>query len=83
MKVIKFQASWCQPCKMLGKVIEDAKDKLAIPVEEVDIDENMELAKSFNVRGVPTMVVVDDNNKPLRTKVGYVDEKSLLEFVNG
>lgn len=83
MKVLKFQASWCQPCKMLGRVIEDAKEQIKLPIEEVDIDENMELAKKYNVRGVPMLVVVDDNDNVVRTKNGYMNEKDLLEWVNG
>lgn len=83
MKVLKFQASWCQPCKMLGRVIEDAKEQIKLPIEEVDIDENMELAKKYNVRGVPMLVVVDDNDNVVRTKSGYMNEKDLLEWVNG
>lgn len=83
MKVIKFQASWCQPCKMLSRVVEDAKDKINVPIEEVDIDENMEMARMFNVRGVPTLVLVDEKSNVVRTKSGYMSEQQLLEFVNG
>lgn len=83
MKVIKFQASWCQPCKMLSRVVEDAKDKINVPIEEVDIDENMEMARTFNVRGVPTLVLVDEKSNVVRTKSGYLSEQQLLEFVNG
>lgn len=83
MKVIKFQASWCQPCKMLSKVVEDAKGKIDVPIEEIDIDENMEMARTFNVRGVPTLVLVDEKSNVVRTKSGYMNEQQFLEFVNG
>ena len=83
MKVLKFQASWCQPCKMLSKTIEGAKDKITIPIEEVDIDENMEMAKKYNVRGVPMLVVVDDAGKTVKSKTGFLNEKDLLGFLNG
>ena len=83
MKVLKFQASWCQPCKMLSRVVDEAKDKISVPIEEVDIDENAELAKKFNIRGVPTLVMVDDAGNTVKSKTGYLNEKQLLEFVNG
>jgi len=83
MKVLKFQASWCQPCKMLSRVVEEAKDKITVQIEEVDIDENTELAKKFNIRGVPTLVMVDDAGNTVKSKTGYLNEKQLLEFVNG
>ena len=40
MKLLKFHATWCQPCKMLSRVIEDAGDKITMPMEEIDIDQN-------------------------------------------
>lgn len=83
MKVLKFYASWCAPCKMLSKVVEDAKDKITVPVEDIDIDVDMDTARKYSVRGVPTMVVVDDEGNALRTKVGYINEQQLLEFING
>lgn len=83
MRILKFQASWCQPCKMLGRVIDDVKDQISIPIVEVDIDQNMDVAKSFNVRGVPMLVLVDDNDAIIRSKSGFMNEKDLLEFVNG
>lgn len=83
MKVLKFQATWCQPCKMLSKVIESAKDKITLPIEEIDIDENTEMARQYSVRGVPTIVVVDDTGATIRTKVGFMNEKELLGFING
>lgn len=83
MKLLKFHATWCQPCKALTKVIDEAKDSITMPLEEVDIDDNMLLAKKYSIRGVPTLVVVDENGKPLRTKTGIMNEKQLMEFLNG
>lgn len=83
MKVLKFYAEWCQPCKMLSRVIDDAKDKLAVQIEEVDIDTQGDVARQYNVRGVPTMILVDDKGAVVRSQVGYVNENQLVEFVNG
>lgn len=83
MKVLKFYADWCQPCKMLSKSIESVKDKLNLQIEEVDIDANMDLAKQYNVRGVPALIVVDESGGVIRSKSGYMNDNQLLEFVNG
>lgn len=83
MKALKFEASWCQPCKMMTKVMEDAGDKITTPVEKIDIDENMELAKQYGIRGVPTLVLVDDEGKEIKRQSGVMVEAQLLEFLKG
>ena len=81
MKLLKFYAEWCQPCKMLSRVMEDVE--LGVEVQEVDIDKDMDTARSYNVRGVPMLVMVDDAGVAVRTKSGYMNEADLLKFVKG
>lgn len=83
MKVLKFYAEWCGPCKALTEVIKKAGDKVTIPVENVNIDENVFLAQEFRVRSVPTMVLVDDTENEIKRQVGLVNEEKLLEFLKG
>lgn len=83
MKVLKFYADWCGPCKALTQVINNAGDKVTIPVENVNIDENVFLAQEFKVRSVPTMVLVDDGENEIKRQVGLVNEDKLLEFLKG
>ena len=82
MKLLKFHATWCQPCKMLSRVIEDAADKITMPMEEVDIDQNQDLAIQYGIRGVPTLVIVDEEGKEVSRKSGMLMENQLLEFLN-
>ena len=82
-RVLKFYADWCQPCKMLSRVIEDVKDQIEIPIEDVNIDENLFMAQHLNVRGVPTLVIVDDEDKEISRKSGYMNEQDFLKFVKG
>lgn len=81
MKVLKFEASWCGPCKSLSKVFEEAKDKIAIPVEVIDIDQNRDMAVKYGIRGVPTLVVLDDEDKEVKRTSGMMMESKLLEFL--
>lgn len=80
MKVIKFAASWCGPCKMLTKVLEDYSG--SVPIEEIDIDANQELAIKFGVRGVPTCVLVNDEGGEVARKVGMMNVKEFEQFVS-
>ena len=62
--LIKFSASWCGPCKMLSKIMEGVD--IPIPVVEVDIDNNTELATMFKIRGVPTIIIYEDGKEIIR-----------------
>lgn len=83
MKVLKFYADWCGPCKAMSQIINNAGDKITIPIEDVNIDENLFMAQDFKVRSVPTMVLVDDNQNEIKRQVGAMNEQQLLEFLKG
>ena len=59
MKVLRFtaSASWCQPCEMLAKTLEEVNTQ--IPIEVIDIDKNQHLAVNYGIRSVPTLVMLD------------------------
>ena len=83
MKVLKFYADWCGPCKAMSQIIKNAEDKITIPIEDINIDENLFMAQDFKVRSVPTMVLVDDNQNEIKRQVGALNEQQLLEFLKG
>ena len=77
-KILRFTASWCQPCKMLAKNLETAN--IELPIEVIDIDEDQEKAIEYQVRSVPTLVMVE-NDTEVKRKVGFKalqDIKDLL-----
>jgi thioredoxin 1 len=58
-KIVRFTASWCGPCKSLATNLDVAN--IGLPVEVIDIDSHGELAQEYGVRGVPTLVMLDEN----------------------
>lgn len=80
MKVLRFTASWCSPCKMLAATLEDVKTD--IPFEVVDIDVHPEVAQSFGVRGVPTLVMVNEAGVESKRSVGMKSAKDLQEWLS-
>lgn len=76
--LIVFKASWCGPCKSLAMTMQD----LALPVAQIktiDIDEDMEAAREFMVRGVPTVLLMEDN-QVLKRSSGAMTASQLQEF---
>jgi thioredoxin 1 len=69
MKYLKFEASWCGACKM----VQPQLNKLAaenIVVEKIDAETNNELVAEYNIRNLPTVVLVDDSGKEFYRTVG-------------
>ena len=80
MKVLKFEASWCGPCKMLSRVLEDME--LSVEVDPIDVDTNQELAVKYGIRGVPTCVLLNDEGVEIRRQSGYMTEAQFNTFVD-
>ena len=57
--LLDFWASWCGPCRMVSPIIDEiAEETPSIKVGKVNVDEQRELAASFNVMSIPTLVVM-------------------------
>lgn len=79
MKTIKrFTASWCGPCKALAMVIDSIDTD--VPIEVVDIDENRDAAIGAGVRGVPTLIMYEDD-KEIKRYTGVMVESHLTEWI--
>ena len=64
MKLLKFSAEWCRPCAALTKTLEGVE--LPVPLETMDIDEHQVLARTYGVRGVPTVILVNATGKAIK-----------------
>ena len=73
MKVMKFYATWCGPCKAMSRILSTMDD---LPeIQEIDIDEHMETAAKFNVRSVPTLVMVAEDGTEVKRYTGKAADK--------
>lgn len=75
--LVVFKAHWCQPCKMLSKTLEDTD--LGIPVSTIDIDADPTATVEYNIRGVPTVLLMQDN-MVVKRRSGYMTSEQLKEF---
>lgn len=79
--LLDFWATWCMPCKMIAPVVDEiAKEIPNIKVGKVNIDEQPELASTFNVMSIPTLAVMKDG-KIVKTMVGVKPKSSILKML--
>jgi len=79
-RVLRFTASWCQPCKSMAEMLE--KIDTNIPVEVVDIDVHQELAMDYGIRSVPTLIMKEGNIE-IKRITGLKTKEKLTEWING
>ena len=81
MKILKFSSATCMPCKQMAKVIDELDDDTKSLFEEYTSENDITKFMQFNVRSVPTLVVVDDFGNELRRSTGMMSEDKLIEFI--
>ena len=80
--LLDFWATWCGPCRMMGKVLEeiDATMSDKVKVCKVNVDEEPGLAQQFGVMSIPTLVAFRDG-KPVETSIGYKGREEVLALL--
>ena len=87
-QVIKFSADWCQPCAVFAKTfhaVEEMEEYKDIEFKEINIeDEEIDeaLVEKFQVRSVPTTVLLDENDNPIFKVIGNVPKKEFVKIIN-
>jgi thiol-disulfide isomerase/thioredoxin len=80
VELLDFTASYCQPCQQMVPILQRMqKDKF--PVRQIDISEEPELARRFNVDRVPTLVLMVQGKEAKRF-IGLTDEAELRDQMN-
>lgn len=73
-----FGADWCMPCKALKRSLEEIGMRNYL---FVDVDNGYLHAQQFNIRTVPTMVILDDEGKEVDRKTGALTSGKLQEWL--
>ncbi|MHC1625199.1 MAG: thioredoxin family protein [Methermicoccaceae archaeon] len=81
--ILDFYADWCQPCKMLEKLLKSLEGRLdGLKIYRVNIEDEFGkwLAEKFEIRAVPTMIYFKDGKETDRV-VGAPNRKMLLNWI--
>ncbi|HEV2368548.1 MAG TPA: thioredoxin [Acidimicrobiales bacterium] len=78
--IVDFWAEWCGPCKMVAPVLEEIASENAdrLKVAKLNIDDNLDTARRFDVMSIPTLIVFKDGDPQMRI-VGAKGKGQLLE----
>lgn len=81
MRLLKFYATWCNPCKLQSKYLENVT---GVTIEEYNIEDeaNEDLVIKYKVRSVPKVVLVDDEGNSLKEFQGLTTSETLQSCID-
>ena len=83
IKLLDFYADWCGPCKIMAPVFEEIEKDYAgkIEFQKVDVEANEQLAGQYDIRSIPTFVLVKDG-KEVDRKMGAMPKEMLKGWLD-
>jgi thioredoxin len=80
--ILKLEASWCGPCKMMKPIFEKVARENTSDVQlySIDVDLNRDIAMSLGIRSIPTIKIFNAG-QVVDTKVGVLSEGQINDLV--
>lgn len=80
VKLYKFYADWCGPCKQQTKLFEETP--IDVEIVPINVDEEEQKAIDFGVRGLPTMILVDEEDNMITSWRKLTMPSEINKFIN-
>jgi len=85
MKVLRFTASWCGPCRIYKPVFDEVQKQMSdtgVVFETIDVDEDTEgLSEKYGIKSIPTTVFLKENMETYATVTGPMKKSDLIDAV--
>ncbi|MEK0451416.1 MAG: thiol-disulfide isomerase [Verrucomicrobiota bacterium] len=79
--LVEFWATWCGPCRAIDPHLKAiSEENKEVTIAKLNVDDNQELAKKFNITGIPCMILFKDGKEVSRL-VGGVPKAKIEEFI--
>jgi len=81
--MVDFWASWCNPCRMLGPVVEEIAEEYdgRVVVGKCNVDDNMIVPQQLRIMSIPALMFFK-NGKLVQSSVGYRGKEELKELID-
>ncbi len=77
--VVDFWAEWCGPCKMIAPILDEiAAENAGVTIAKLNIDENLDITRRFDVMSIPTLIVFKDG-QAVKRLVGAKPKGALVQ----
>ena len=79
-QVLYFTAEWCGPCKMIKPMVQRLQSQMSITF--IDADQSPETCKTWNVRNVPTLLVIKNSMEVGRLVGTSITRDAVINLYN-
>ena len=78
MKFYKFYSDWCGPCRVLTTTL----NKAHIEYEPINVDNNEELVRKYDIRTIPVFMAVNNDGTEIDRFIGVKSADTIKQWIN-
>lgn len=77
-RIEKFGATWCGPCRVLDKTLEEVK---GVEIVKYDVDEHEDLTASKGIRSIPVLIFYNEVGEEVHRTIGSITLADIIIII--